>query len=217
MLRASRLVLGLVIVLGLFVYFIVIRPQQTYYYAHHVKINGIYLLKPIRISDFELIDHHGIRFSKDNLKNHWSLLFFGFSHCDSICPNTLIVLNDMYLLLKNNMPENKLPQVVFISVDPERDTITQLNKFMRAYNSHFIAARTTPEKTDALEKELHVISEKIKIDGNKNQYSINHSGDILLINPKAEIQAYFSYPQQANKLANDYDAILKKETTSQTW
>lgn len=203
--------------IGLIAYFIIVRPQQKYYEAHHVNINGIYLLKPITINNFELIDNHNHSFTKDNLKNHWTLLFFGFTHCSLICPVTLSALNQMYELLQKTIPNQYLPQVVFISVDPERDTIERLNQYITSFNTHFIGASTTMEKTVALEKELHITATVVQSnDSNGTQYTINHSTAILLINPSAKIQAYFSYPPEPKQMAKDYYAIIVNDIRNST-
>ena len=201
------------IIISLILYLILIRPQQQYYYSHHVDIKGIYLLKPLEIQDFDLIDNHNKPFTKNNLKGHWTMLFFGFTHCGMVCPTTMDALNKMYTILQKNLRNNDMPQVVFISVDPDRDTIKALNTYVTAFNPHFIGTKTTIKSTIWLEKQFHVISTKTqtKDEGNGN-YTIDHSAEILLVNPDAKIQAYFSYPHQPEQLAKDYYSILAKIT-----
>jgi protein SCO1 len=203
------LVLGALLIISLVVYFVMIRPQQKYYENHSVKIHGIFFLKPVSVSPFTLIDNHHHEFNQENLRHRWSFVFFGFTRCTKVCPMTLDALNKMYQLLQKKLPASELPQIVFITVDPENDTIAKLNEYVSAFNSRFLGARTTIEKTAALEKLFFVTATKIS-DPGKNQYSFNHSTEIILVNPDAQIQAYFSFPPQPLQLAEDYFAILKK-------
>ncbi|MES2218295.1 MAG: SCO family protein [Pseudomonadota bacterium] len=211
MLKANRkisiIISGLVILLSVIFYIVILRPQQFYYNAHHVSVNGTYLLKPLPIEDFEVIDNHNHSFTKANLKNHWTMLFFGFTHCEMVCPTTLSALNQMYKILEKSLPEAKLPQVVFITVDPDRDTIEKLNEYVTSFNPDFKAGRATTEKTIALEKQFNIVSTTQQVNGS---YTINHSPDILLINPDAKIQAYLSYPHHQEALVKDYNSIISK-------
>jgi protein SCO1/2 len=201
----------IVIVASLIFYFNVLRPQQKYYYAHYVKIHGTYLLEPIKIKNFLLMDAHEKKYTKENLKGHWSMIYFGFTHCDMICPTTMHALNKMYLILQKSLEKKELPQVIFITLDPERDSLKKINDFVAAFNSHFIGARGSMEVTIALKKQLHVIATKIQTNAQTvDNYTLDHSADILLVNPNAEIQAYFTYPQQSENIAQDYQSILTK-------
>jgi protein SCO1/2 len=193
--KLSFILSGLVIVLSLLVYWVAIRPQQQYYASHHVDIQGVYLLKPRSVKHLELTDNKGKPFTKANLQHHWTFLFFGFTHCSSICPTTLSALNQTYQLLAQK------PQVVFVTIDPARDSIARLNQYVLAFNPHFIGARMGKEMADRLEKEWYITS-------SQGANTINHSSVIILINPDAKIQAYFSYPAKPQQMAKDYQAIL---------
>lgn len=195
------------IIVGLIVYIVMIIPLQKNYYARHVNIHGIYFLNPIKIENIELIDQNNKPFTIDRLKNHWSLLFFGFTHCDIVCPVTLSTLNQFYQSIEKILPEKDMPQIIFITIDPENDTTARLKKYLAQFNSHFIGARTSIEKTISLKKQFYIFAEKIP--SNKKFAQYNHTSDILLINPNAEIQAYFDFPPDSLRLVKDYMAILK--------
>jgi len=93
--------------------------------------------------------------------------------------------------------------------DPEADSLPQLNKFLTKFNPDFLGVRGETRETTELVDQLHIIVNRKQ--GNSN---INHGGEILLINPQAKIQAYFSYPQQPDKLATDYQKIVSKNDES---
>lgn len=161
------------IILAFGIYFLVLHQQIP------VKINGIYIKNPPNITEFRFTDNHGLVFSKKNLQGHWSMLFFGFTNCQFICPTTMAELNKMYGDLQSKLPENQLPSIVFISVDPENDTIEKINQFVTSFNSHFIGIRANLAETIVLEKQVHIAT---------SDNPINHSADIVLLNPKVQAQ-----------------------------
>ncbi len=186
------------IILGIIIcFFGFIRP-----FSHpSIKINGVYIENPRDLPDIYLIDQHGNALTKKRLEGHWTLIFFGFTHCPMICPTTLDALNKMYAILNKRISPALLPQVVFISVDPEHDTIERLKQFINKYNSQFIAARTDNDKIKNIEKQLSVPVKNIN-------GSIAHDTDILLVNPKGKVQAYFLYPHYPESMADDYQKIV---------
>jgi protein SCO1/2 len=203
------ILLSTIIVTTLVIYFGIIRPQQEY--AKQIKIDGTFLTTPQTINDFTLTDNHGNAFTKDNLKGHWTMLFFGFTNCGMVCPTTMDALNKMYKQMEQELPSNQLPQVTFVSVDPDRDTVEKINDYINSFNSHFVGARAEIADTIALEKQFHVVAAKLEVDGQgKNQYTINHTAEILLINPNAQLQALLSYPHAPEQMVKDYKTIVSK-------
>src|SRR6185312_15826291 len=126
------------ILFDLLIVILIIIFLYTFRSDNPIKISGTYIKTPIETGEFHFIDNHGLPFSKKNLKGHWSMIFFGFTHCEVVCPTMMAELNKMYKKLQHDLPENLLPLIVFISVDPERDTIKQLNKFVNSFNPHFM-------------------------------------------------------------------------------
>ena len=175
----------------------------------HLNIEGVYLAKPQEINDFKLTGTKDKTFSKANLQGHWSMLYFGFTNCGMVCPTTMAALNDMYKLLEKDLPADHLPQVVMISVDPDRDSIERMKEYVTSFNPHFLGARSDILETVKLEKQLHITATKVNVGlRGKNQYSIKHSDQILLFNPKGQLQAYLSAPHVATRMAKDYKLIL---------
>lgn len=205
----SVLLMIVAITVGIF-YFGLIKPQQRYLNAREIKIDGIYLSKPQDISDFQLTDNHGNSFAKDSLKGHWTMMFFGFTNCGMVCPSTMAALNEMYKSLQKDLPEKKLPQVVLVSVDPDRDTIPRINDYVNSFNSHFLGARGDILKTQALEKQMHIVAAKMQVEGqDQDHYTINHTAEILVINPQGKLQAYMSYPHKPDQMVKDFKSIME--------
>lgn len=191
-------------------YLIFLLPQQQYYAENHVEIDGNYFIKPIEINDFALINTQHKTFTKKDLIGKWTILYFGFMHCDKICPITMETLNQAYKILEKHVSTNDLPQVIFVSIDPERDSIHELNNFVISFNSKFLAAKGSTSATNNIKKQFYISSEKKTNGTTENSYTLDHSPEIVLVNPEAKIQAYFSYPQNYQKLAKDYQLIVAK-------
>jgi protein SCO1/2 len=173
------------------------------------KINGILLPSSQKITNFAFTDHNGKTFTEQNLKNHWTMMFFGFTNCAMVCPTTMAELDSMYKQLEKDKDVKEMPQIVMVSVDPERDTMEKMNEYVNTFNPKFLGVRADITETVALEHQLHIAAAKIESDGTgANHYTINHTAEILLFNPKGELQAYLSYPHKGDKLAVDYKNIL---------
>lgn len=180
---------------------------------HHVPrypagLHGVYLSLPASPPVFHLTDHTGKPFTSANLKGHWTLVFFGFSHCAMVCPVTLAALREMYETLQLALGVAKLPQIVFVSIDPERDTLQRLNEYISAFHPRFIGARADRQETESLMRQLRVVSMKMQMEDDAGRYSFDHSSDIFVFNPAGQLQAYLTYPHQAKQLVKDYQSIL---------
>ncbi len=155
---------------------------------------------------FVLEDHFGNGFTNKNLKNQWSLVFFGYTHCPDICPTTLSLLNQVDQVLKKESDIDK-PRIIFISVDPERDTIEQLTDYVPYFNPEFIGVTGSMENLQVLTKSLGIVFGK-EGDDESNDYEVYHSARILLVDPKARLKALFSSPHDVNQIASDYIKII---------
>ena len=162
--------------------------------------------QPRALNDFKLTDDHKKTFTMAQLKGHWNMVFFGFTHCPDLCPTTLSTLNQAYTSLQAQ-GQTVMPQVVFISVDPQRDDPQQIKEYLSSFNPHFLGATGTEAQLKQLSQELSVLYAKISQPDNKN-YTIDHSGTILLINPQGQFAGVFTLPHDAKKIAQDMKTIL---------
>ncbi len=205
----ALLVLALMVISVCVIYFGILHKDNNSIAIHEEsKIDGVYLTKPTTINDFNLTDNAGQAFTKASLKDHWTLMFFGFTNCGMICPTTMAALNQMYQTLSKDLPPDKMPQVVMVSVDPDRDTVERMNEYVTAFNPHFIGVRAEMPEVDKLKAQLHIVSAKMQVGENKNQYTINHSAEIMVFNPQGQLQAYLSFPHKAEQLVKDYKFML---------
>ena len=169
------------------------------------EFNGTLLDHPRKISPFSLtgIDHQP--FNNQRLLGKWTFVFFGFTSCGSICPTNMAELGKMYRILESKGVKS-LPNVVMISVDPERDSLEKLSHYVKAFDQHFYGARGREQSIRAMANELGIAYIKVARkgdDGDKN-FDIEHTGTIMLFNPKGELTAFFTMPHRADLLAQDY-------------
>ena len=171
-------------------------------------INGTVLSTPHEIKPFKLINQNDVDFTNANLKEHWSVLFFGFTRCPTICPVTLSELNNVYRILEQEGFKN-IPQVVFISVDPEHDTPTVLKKYLLSFNHHFTGLTGTKAEIDSLTKQLGIAYIKA-IPFGKSNYEINHSGALIIINPSGKWEALITPPHTTATIVEDLKRLINK-------
>jgi len=162
------------------------------------------LNRPRALPELALVDQHGQALDLERLKGRWSLFFFGFTHCPDVCPTTLSTLAGAARLLQA-LPKQQQPQVVFVTVDPERDTPQVLAEYTRFFDPAFLAAGAGLEATAALAGHLGVAYQKVPLEG--GGYAMDHSAALFLFNPRAELNAIFSPPHTAAGIANDYRLI----------
>jgi protein SCO1/2 len=159
------------------------------------------------LDPFTLVDHSGQDFSRDELSGKWSILFFGFTHCPDVCPTTLHSLSQF----ADNIAKSGYAadtQVLFVSVDPERDTPEQLAGYVPFFNPDFIGLTGTPDAIEKFTRNLG-IAFLYGVPNENGGYTVDHSAAILVINPDAEMKAVFSPPHDVAILTQDYLAIRK--------
>lgn len=151
------------------------------------------------IKDFNLVRTDGTSFNKKELYGHWTLLFFGFSHCSSICPTTLDLLKRTYAILH---PQFANLQVVFISLDPTRDNPATLNAYLQKFDSTFIGVSGKINEIRKLQSQLGIFAELST--PQQKDYQFTHSAAILLINPHAQWAGLFKSTLQPKQLAKAF-------------
>ena len=157
-----------------------------------MKANGLYIhSQPRHFGDFALVDHHGQPFTPESLEGQWSLLFFGFTFCPDICPVTMAFLNEFVAELEGTEAEDT--QVVMVSVDPARDTVEQLANYVPYFNEDFVGV--TGEFLDIHRFATALNTPFRKVAGQSpDNYLVDHSGNVVLINPRGDYHGFFKTP-----------------------
>ena len=148
---------------------------------------------------FILTDQFGRLVTEENLRGHWSLLYFGYTHCPDVCPTSLSTLTGALKLLG---PEAKRIQPYFITVDPARDKAPVLREYVKYFDPRLIGLTGSPAMIQRLADEFHVKFEKGEVDPeDPNLYSMNHSAGLFLMAPDGRFVTKFAYGISAETLA----------------
>lgn len=160
---------------------------------------------PADLPDFSLVSGHGGAFERDSLRGGWSLLFFGFTHCPDVCPLTLQVLANARQELEAAGFE-PLPQIVFVSVDPERDTADVVRDYAAHFGAGTIGVTGDMTQLRQLTDGLGIFFQKSA--GEAGSYSVDHSAVVLLIGPDTRFHALFGTPHEAGNFVHDLPLIM---------
>jgi len=157
------------------------------------------------LAEFSLVDHHGAEIGRDTFKGYWNLVFFGFTHCPDICPLTMQVLASarQQLAEKGHAP---LPRIVLVSVDPERDTPEILSQYIAFFGDGNLGITGSLDELRKLTNGLGIYFEKTGLD--EENYSVDHSAVVLVINPDGKFQAVFGTPHAAASFVHDLPIIV---------
>jgi protein SCO1/2 len=164
------------------------------------------VLAPTRpLPEFTLTDQAGATFDKNRMRGHWSLVFFGFTHCPDVCPTTLAMLAQAEKKIAAP-PAAVAPQVILVSVDPERDTPEQLAKYVKYFSPTFTGVTGPVTAIDEFTRELGIPVARTALPN--GDYTVDHSAAILLFDPEGAMLAVFSAPHSADLIAADYRRIV---------
>ena len=169
--------------------------------ATEMQINGLYVFDtPRDPGDFTLVDHRGEPFTKEALKGHWTLLFFGFTHCPDICPTTLSFLAKLQQELATT--EAADTQVVMVTVDPARDTPEVLAAYIPYFDPEFTGVTGDFIKILSFARSFNAPFRKVTAaDGS---YELDHSANVVLVNPRGDYHGFFKAPLDLAKVKVTY-------------
>lgn len=163
---------------------------------------------PRPLPRFALTDQAGTAFDNLRLKGHWTLMFFGFTHCPDVCPTTLSTLAQVEKQL-GALPPAATPRVVLVSVDPERDTPAQLASYVKVFSPTFTGVTGTVEAIEDLARALGVVIATTQLD--HGGHTVDHSAAIFLLDADGSLRALFSAPHSTPVIAADYRRIVSAD------
>lgn len=158
---------------------------------------------PRAAPDFALQGSHGKTLKLSETRGKVLVLGFGFSHCPEICPTTLANLSRV---MKNLGDNAKDVQVVYVTVDPERDTAARLREYMAIFNSSFIGLTGSVDELAAIRREYGILIEReMHKDGN---YEVHHSSYLYLIDRQGLLRALVPYGKTVADITHDLQILL---------
>jgi len=162
---------------------------------------------PIEIPDFSLQKAGGEDFDLASLRGHWSFVFFGYTYCPAVCPMTLLVLHRMHEILEKTPDVLSDAQFVFVSVDPERDR-DRVSNYAAYFDPSFVGVTGEQADLARLTKALGVYYKKEE-GASGDEYEVDHTQALLLIDPQARLYATFGSPHDPKALAEAFRRIRK--------
>jgi protein SCO1/2 len=158
------------------------------------------------IGAFELIDHNRKAFNNASLRDNWSFVFFGYTHCPDVCPTTLAVLNSV----AQQLNDSELPvRFIFVTVDPQRDTPEQLSSYVTYFNGDFIGVTGTADGIDQLTRQLGVMHLQVANEASPESYLVDHTAGVFLFDPDGRYHAVFTPPLSAKDMASAFRTMEK--------
>ncbi|MDH5184059.1 MAG: SCO family protein [Gammaproteobacteria bacterium] len=160
------------------------------------------------VAHFTMVDHNGKHFGMEQLKDKWTFMFFGYTHCPDVCPSTLAVMNSVAQSIEEEDGSLDNVQFVFVSVDPDRDSPQQLKEYLAYFNQSFIGITGERQQIDALTRQMSVMY-FLNNKKDKKDYSVDHSAAILLTEPSGGLRSLFSTPHIPESIFKSFKIIRK--------
>lgn len=155
-------------------------------------------------SGFDLTDHTGQRRTLEDYRGKVVTVFFGFTQCPDVCPASLAIMSDVMRLLGEDADR---VQVLFITVDPERDTAELLAHYVPSFDPRFVGLYGTLQETEAVAKDFRIFYAKSGDTSGPN-YSIDHSAGTYIFDPEGRLRLYARHAEAAENVAADISLLL---------
>ena len=156
------------------------------------------------VGDFELLDHHGAKRQMSDYQGKVVVLFFGYTHCPDVCPTAMADMAKMMKLLGSDANQ---VQVLFVTLDPERDSQQVLAKYVPSFDERFVGLYGNAQQTAEVAKRYKVFFEKKDVAG-KSGYTIDHSAGAFVFDKAGKVRIYFRNGQKPNEMASDLKQLL---------
>lgn len=175
------------------------------YSSYYIETKNLHLLQtPQALSPFQLTDQQNQSFSNGQLEGHWSLIFFGYSQSDGAAGEMLTLATRVFNRLADMPDLQKQMQIIFITVDPQHDTPEVLAPFVGHYSNDFIALTGEDTEIRNLANQVGAVYQRRE---SQQGDKIDHSTNMVLINPKAKIEGLFKGRVSAAEMAEDIKTV----------
>jgi len=156
------------------------------------RVNAVILDNPSPLQAFVLEDHNGRRFTADAFKGRWSLVLAGFTNCPDVCPFTLANLEQVVSELGLLVRPDRLPVVIFLGVDPDRDRAI-LKDYVVQFHPDFLGVTGAADQIELALKSLEAVAKRTEPDA-RGGYQIMHSAAVAVVDPEGRLAAKINPP-----------------------
>ena len=184
------------------VFFWMLPPDKTV----PPELQSVLRPEPKPLQAFSLTDQYQQPVNLEHLQRKWSFIFFGYTYCPDICPTTLSTLTRMVRKLQNDPQSPENIQVVFVSVDPQRDTPEVIEGYLKYFNEAFVGITGEQQDIDSLARQFGAGYMK-EPDTTPGQYLVSHTSSIFLVDPQGRLLASFSPPHDPNTIIDQFQQI----------
>ena len=164
------------------------------------------LPNPRELPPFALRQSDRTELVPGELNGHWTVVFLGFTFCPDVCPTTLAQLSVAQKRWEA-LPESTRPRVLFVSVDPERDSIETIGEYAHGFHKDTLAATADVPALEKFTKSLSLVFAKVPQGDGPGQYTIDHSAALVLLDPKGRMAGVIQPPLDPAAIAADLIAL----------
>jgi len=172
------------------------------------RVNGVILDRPLPLQAFVLEDHDGRPFTADSFKGRWSLVLAGFTHCPDVCPFTLANLEQVVSELGLLVRPDRIPVVVFLGVDPDRDRAS-LKDYVVQFHPDFLGVTGAIDQIERALKSFDAVAMRSKPDA-RGSYQVTHSAAVAVVDPEGRLAAKISPPFDPAPTAQFLTDLLRR-------
>lgn len=182
------------------------KPQSSLPQTETVRL----LPQPRALPAYSLQQSDRTQLVPGELKGHWTVVFLGFTHCPDICPTTLAQLaraQEQWAAL----PDSTRPRVLFVSVDPDRDSPARIGEYAHAFHRDTLAATADVPALEAFARSLSLVFMKVAPEDGApaDQYSVDHSAALVVLDPQGRMAGVIQPPLQPQAIAADLLALTR--------
>lgn len=165
------------------------------------------LSNPVRLTPLRLIDQHGLTVTESSFVGQWTLLTFGFIHCQDVCPANLAQFGAIKRTLAQQYPKLAQPRYMFVSVDTGRDTPAHLARYLSGFDRSFIGVTGDAAQIKALEQPFATFH-RMEQPSAAGDYRVSHSGEMFLLDPAGSVYARFVPPLEPTRVTRQLSSIM---------
>jgi protein SCO1/2 len=164
--------------------------------------------QPRALPAYSLQQSDGTRLVPGELQGHWTIVFLGFTHCPDVCPTTLAELAQAQKRWEG-LPDSTRPRVLFVSVDPDRDSALQVGEYAHAFHRDTLAATGDVPALEAFARSLSLVFMKVPPEAGApaDRYNVDHSATLAVLDPKGRMAGIIQPPLVPQAIAADLTAL----------
>lgn len=203
--KSRFFLVGIGVLIGLALVFIGWQFSQRNY-----RFQGSLIDPPVPAADFSLVDHNGASFRLSDQRGKIVLLFFGYTYCPDVCPVTMSVFRQVKQQLGSQADDVRF---VFVTVDPERDTVEQMQRYVPNFDPDFIGLTGAQSDLEKVWKSYGVYASKQPVDNSGqsgDNYLVDHTARVYLVDQAGDWRLTYPFGMEASQITDDLEYLLRQ-------